>query len=258
MTEDLQGRTAIVTGGASGLGRATVEEFIRRGAAVAIFDLNAEGAAQVAEQNPDRCMACEVNVTDEASVTAGLDAVQQRFGPIYYCVNCAGGGDAARTVGRNGPYPLEQFRRVVELNIIGSFNMVRLVADRMQHNSPLGPDGDRGVIVNVGSVAGIDGQIGQVAYAAGKAGIIGMTLPIARDLGRLSIRINTICPGVFDTAAMQLAPEEMRERLAQNAQFPKRLGRPAEFAQLVLAITDNPYMNGETLRLDAAMRMPPR
>ena len=252
----IKGKTVIVTGGASGLGRATVELFAASGAVPVIFDINAEGAERAAKA-VNGCAAV-VDVTDEQSVADGIQIALDRTGSIHACVNCAGGGDAIRTVSRRGPYPLDRFRRIIELNLIGTFNMVRLVAEQMQHNEPLTDDGERGAIVNVGSVAGIDGQIGQAAYSAAKAGIIGMTLPVARDLARLSIRINTICPGVFDTEPMQMAPPEMRDALAANAQFPKRLGRPVEFARLALSLIENDYLNGETIRLDAAMRMPPK
>ena len=255
---DIAGRSVIVTGGASGLGRATVDAFVAAGAKVAIFDLNREGGEKVAAEAAGEVMVAEVNVVDEASVTAGLDEVEKRHGAIHVCVNCAGGGDAARTVGRDGPYPLERFRSIVELNIIGTFNMVRLVAARMGGNEPQTEDGERGVFVNVGSVAGMDGQIGQAAYSAGKAGIIGMTLPIARDLARMGIRINTICPGVFLTEMVAMAPQEMIDGLAAHAQFPPRLGHPPEFAKMALALVENGYVNGETIRLDAAARLPPK
>lgn len=255
---DIDGRAVIVTGGASGLGRATMDLLAASGAKVAIFDLNRARAEEVAAEADGEVSAHEVNVLDEASVTAGLDEVAKRHGAVHACVNCAGGGDAARTVGRDGPYPLDRFRGIVELNIIGTFNMVRLAAARMGDNEPLTEDGERGAIVNVGSVAGIDGQIGQAAYAAGKAGVIGMTLPIARDLARMGVRVNTICPGVFMTEMVAMAPQEMIDALAAHAQFPARLGKPEEFAKLALALIENGYINGEVVRLDAAARLPPK
>ncbi len=254
----IENRVAIVTGGASGLGLATAELLVERGARVMIFDVAEEKAAAAVEKLGPSCAFTRVDVTDEDSVAEGLNRTEASFAPAHICINCAGSGDAARTVGKSGPYPLERFRAIVELNLIGTFNVLRLAAERMQRNEPLTEDGERGAIVNVGSVAGIDGQIGQAAYSASKAGVIGMTLPIARDLGRLGIRINTICPGVFATELMMSAPQEMIDRLAANAQFPGRLGRPPEFAHLALALVENAYINGETIRLDAAMRMPPK
>ena len=254
----IENKVAVITGGASGLGRATAQLLVQRDAKVMLFDIAQEkGAAAAAELGPNCEFAC-VDVTDETSVGAGLDQVLEHFGAVHICVNCAGSGDAARTVGKGGPYPLERFRAIIDLNLVGTFNVVRLAAERMQSNEPLTADGERGAIVNVGSVAGLDGQIGQAAYSASKAGIIGMTLPIARDLGRLGIRINTICPGVFGTELMMSAPQEMIDRLAANAQFPQRLGQPPEFAHLALSLVENSYINGETIRLDAAMRMPPK
>lgn len=254
----LDGKVAVVTGGASGLGRAAVEHLLARGARVMIFDLNEEKCRQLCEQHPRHCAYAIVNVTDEAAVVDGIQAALERFGALHICVNCAGGGDATRTVGKQGPYPLERFRAIVDLNLVGTFNVLRLAAEAMQSNQPLTPDGERGVIINTASVAAMDGQIGQAAYAASKAGIVGMTLPIARDLGKLGIRVNTICPGVFDTELMALAPASLRDGLASIAQFPVRLGAPPEFAQLVAHLCENGYINGETIRLDAGMRMPPR
>jgi NAD(P)-dependent dehydrogenase (short-subunit alcohol dehydrogenase family) len=225
---------------------------------VVIFDLNEEKSTALVEELGASCKSVVVNVTDENSVKAGVEFAKQTFGDLHVCVNCAGSGDAARTVGRDGPYPLDRFKFIIDLNLIGTFNVLRLVANEMQHNTPVTEDGERGVIINTGSVAGIDGQTGQAAYSASKAGIIGMTLPIARDLGKLGIRVNTVCPGVFDTELLGLLPEEMRTALAANAQFPPRLGKPDEFAQLAVHIIENSYLNGETIRLDAGMRMPPK
>ena len=256
---DLKDKVAVVTGGASGLGKATVKRLVGAGAKAVIFDVNEEnGAKTVAEVGEKHCLFTRVDVTNEDSVKAGIAAAKERFGAIHICVNCAGSGDAARTVGKDGPYPLDRFEWVVKLNLIGTFNVLRLCAAEMQHNEPLTEDGERGVIVNTGSVAGIDGQIGQAAYSASEAGVIGMTLPIARDLGKIGVRINTICPGIMETELFALVPEDMRKGLEANAQFPHRLGKPDEFAFLVQHLCENGYFNGETLRLDAAMRMPPR
>lgn len=255
---DVSNKTAIVTGGASGLGLATCRLLIDKGAKVMIFDLNEEKASEVARELGNRCDYAVVNVVDEASVEAAIKKTIAQFDAIHLCINCAGSGAAARTVGRKGPYPLDQFQSVINLNLVGTFNVLRLAANEMQHNDPSTDDGERGVIINVASVAGIDGQIGQVAYAASKAGVIGMTLPIARDLGKLGIRINTICPGVFHTELMSMAPQEMIDDLVANAQFPRRLGKPAEFADMAISLIENSYINGETIRLDAGMRMPPK
>ncbi|MGB1544433.1 MAG: SDR family NAD(P)-dependent oxidoreductase [Spongiibacter marinus] len=255
----LHNRVAIITGGASGLGKATAQQLVAAGAKVALFDIQAENAQRLVEElGAEHCLAFTVDVTNEESVAAGIEATKAAFGNIHICVNCAGSGDAIRTVGKKGPFPLDRFEWVVKLNLIGTFNVLRLCAAEMQHNEALTEDGERGVIINTGSVAGIDGQIGQAAYAASKAGVIGMTLPIARDLGKLGIRINTICPGVFKTELMAMAPQEMQDNLAANAQFPPRLGKPQEFAKLVKHLCENEYINAETIRLDAAMRMPPR
>lgn len=255
---DVSDKTAVITGGASGLGLATSRLLIAKGASVMIFDINEEKAAAAADELGDNCAYAAVNVTDEDSVQKGIEKTLAQFNAIHICVNCAGTGAAARTVGRNGPYPLDQFRFIIDLNLVGTFNVLRLAANEMQHNEPSTGDGERGVIVNVASVAGLDGQIGQVAYSASKAGVIGMTLPIARDLGKLGIRINTICPGVFNTELMAMAPQPMIDSLAANAQFPRRLGNTDEFAHMALSLMENTYINGETIRLDAAMRMPPK
>lgn len=255
---DIQDKVAIITGGASGLGKACARLLASRGAKVVLFDINDDnGKAMVAELG-EACIFQKVDVTSEADVEAGIAAAVAAFGAIHICINCAGTGNAHRTVGKNGPFPLDAFQFIVNLNLVGTFNVLRLAAAEMQKNEPLNEDGERGVIVNTASVAGIDGQIGQAAYSASKAGVIGMTLPIARDLGRLGIRINTICPGIFETDLFALVPEEMRNNLAANAQFPHRLGNPPEFASLTAHIVENSYLNGETIRLDAGMRMPPR
>jgi len=255
---DVKDKVAIITGGASGLGRATTSALLEKGAKVVLFDINAELANKVAGELGVNCIAAIVNVTDEASVEAGITLAKETFGAIHICVNCAGTGMATRTVGRKGPFPLDAFKFVVDLNLIGTFNVLRLAAYEMQNNEPVTEDGEKGVIINTASVAGLDGQIGQAAYSASKAGVIGMTLPIARDLGKLGIRVNTICPGVFNTEMMAMATDEMRDGLIAHAQFPGRLGNPSEFGALAVHMMENGYMNGETVRLDASMRMPPK
>jgi NAD(P)-dependent dehydrogenase (short-subunit alcohol dehydrogenase family) len=251
-------RTIIITGGASGLGAACIRAIVERGGNAVIFDLNQDKGDALVTELGAAALFCSVNVIEEQSVRDGIAAAKAQFGDIHGVVNCAGTGDAGRTVGRDGAYPLERFQKIINLNLVGTFNVTRLVAEAMQTNEVHSADGERGAIVNVASVAAIDGQIGQVAYSASKAGVVGMTLPIARDFGKLGIRINTICPGVFMTELMGMAPQEMIDGLAANAQFPPRLGDPSEFAHMALSLIENTYINGETIRLDAAMRMPPR
>ena len=255
---EIKDNTFIVTGGASGLGTASCRRIIQEGGNAVIFDMNEQKGVDVANELGEACVFVCVNVMDEDSVNTGIQTAVRQYGSVQGLISCAGSGDASRTVGRDGPFPLERFQHIVNLNLVGTFNVLRLLADEMQHNTPVSEDGERGVIINVASVAAIDGQIGQAAYSASKAGVAGMTLPIARDLGKRGIRINTICPGVFQTELMSLAPQEMIDGLASHAQFPRRLGRPEEFADLAISLMRSTYMNGETVRLDAGMRMPPR
>ncbi|MEE4300500.1 MAG: SDR family NAD(P)-dependent oxidoreductase [Pseudomonadales bacterium] len=255
---DLENKVAVVTGGASGLGRATAEAFIARGAKVAIFDLNEELAQKTAGELGAAAAPFRVDVGDEASVQAAVDGTVERFGAIHVNVNCAGIGAAARTLGRDGAMPLATFEFVLRVNLIGTFNTLRLCAEQMAKNEPVNEDGERGVIVNTASVAAFDGQVGQAAYSASKAGVAGMTLPIARDLSRSGIRVNTIAPGIFETPMMMGAPDQVRVPLIEMVQFPKRLGEPPEFALLATQMVENPYLNGETVRLDGGIRMQPK
>jgi NAD(P)-dependent dehydrogenase (short-subunit alcohol dehydrogenase family) len=251
----VQGQSAIVTGGASGLGEATARALAQAGAKVAILDFNLAAAQVVARDIGGLALHCDVASAESAEAAVG--AARDAFGPARILVNCAGIAPGGRVVGRAGPMPLDDFRRGIEVNLIGSFNLVRLVAAGA---STLEPDGggERGVIVNTASVAAYDGQIGQVAYAASKAGVVGMTLPAARDLAPSQIRVVTIAPGIFDTPMLGALPEDKRAALATDVVFPKRLGDPAEYGALVAAIVDNGYLNGETIRLDGALRMPPK
>ncbi|KGJ16381.1 SDR family oxidoreductase [Paracoccus sanguinis] len=246
---DISTARAVVTGGASGLGAATAAHFRARGAQVVILDREAAG-----EGYADGIGAgfARTDVTDEASVTAALDAAVERMSGIDVCVNCAGIVIGEKTLGREGAHRLDSFRRTIEVNLIGSFNVLRLAAERMARN---GRAEDNGVIVNTASIAAFDGQAGQAAYAASKAAIAGMTLPIARDLARSAIRVCAIAPGIFGTPMLRGLPQDVQDGLAAEVTNPKRLGDPEEFARLAAFIVENPYMNGETIRIDGALRM---
>lgn len=246
---DISTARAVVTGGASGLGAATAAHFRARGAQVVILDREAagEGYAEGIGAGFAR-----TDVTDEASVTAALDAAVERMGGIDVCVNCAGIVIGEKTLGREGAHRLDSFRRTIEVNLIGSFNVLRLASERMARN---GRAEDNGVIVNTASIAAFDGQAGQAAYAASKAAIAGMTLPIARDLARSAIRVCAIAPGIFGTPMLRGLPQDVQDGLAAEVTNPKRLGDPEEFARLAAFIVENPYMNGETIRIDGALRM---
>ena len=248
---------AIVTGGASGLGRATAARVIAGGGRVAIFDLARSAGAEVARDLGDRAAFVPADVTSGDAVAGAVEHARAHLGGVNVLVNCAGIGTAARTVGRSGPAKLEDFTRVIQVNLIGTFNCIRLVAAAMAQNAP-GADGERGVIVNTASVAAFDGQIGQAAYSASKGGIVGMTLPIARDLADLGIRVMTIAPGIFDTPLLGTLPEPIRASLAKQVPFPQRLGRADEYAALAVHIIENVMLNAETIRLDGAIRMQPR
>ncbi|MBK7198129.1 MAG: SDR family NAD(P)-dependent oxidoreductase [Myxococcales bacterium] len=249
---------ALVTGGASGLGAATVRRLVAGGAKVVIVDRDlARGAALADELGADRARFAQADVTDAAQIEAAI-AAAAHFGPLRIAVSCAGVGWAARTLDKTGaPHKLDLFQTIVGINLIGTFNVLRLAASAMSHAAPTA-SGERGVIVNTASVAAYDGQIGQIAYAASKAGVVGMTLPAARDLAPAGIRVCTIAPGLMDTPMLAALPEDKRAALAADVVFPKRLGDPAEYAELVAAIVGNGYLNGETIRLDGALRMPPK
>ncbi len=254
---ELKGSTALITGGASGLGEATVRRFVAHGVKAVIVDLNAERGNQLAGELGDAVRFVETDVTSEEAVQSAINTAQAAFGGLNIVVNCAGVGWAQRTVGKEGPHPLQHFEFVIRVNLIGTFNVIRLTAAAMMNNTP-NAEGERGVIVNTASVAAFDGQIGQAAYSASKGGIVGMTLPIARDLSRSGIRVVTIAPGLFDTPLMAMLPEEARASLGQQVPFPSRLGRPEEYARLVQSIVENPMLNGEVIRLDGALRMGPK
>jgi 3-hydroxyacyl-CoA dehydrogenase/3-hydroxy-2-methylbutyryl-CoA dehydrogenase len=248
---------ALVTGGASGLGAATVRELVAAGGKAMILDRPQSDGAQLAEELGKAVAFTAADVTSDAEVQAAVQQTMQRFGAIHINVNCAGTGAAMKTTGRGGPMPLEIFAKVIEINLIGTFNVLRLCATEMMKNTP-NEDGERGVIVNTASVAAYDGQIGQAAYSASKGGVVAMTLPIARDLASVGIRICTIAPGTFDTPMLALLPEPQRQALGAQIPFPPRLGKPPEFAALARQIVENAMLNGETIRLDGALRMPPK
>jgi NAD(P)-dependent dehydrogenase (short-subunit alcohol dehydrogenase family) len=249
---EIKDAVAVVTGGASGLGLATTKRLLDRGASVVVLDIRGKEAV---DELGDRAVFVETDVTDEAAVTAALD-VAEKIGPLRIAINCAGTGNAVKTLGKDGPFPLDWFKKVVEINLIGTFNVIRLAAERMAKTESLGEE--RGVIVNTASVAAFDGQIGQAAYSASKGGVVGMTLPIARDLAREQIRVMTIAPGLFDTPLLAGLPEPAKESLGKQVPHPSRLGNPDEYGALAVHIVENPMLNGEVIRLDGAIRMAPR
>jgi NAD(P)-dependent dehydrogenase (short-subunit alcohol dehydrogenase family) len=254
---ELSGIGALVAGGASGLGAATARELTSRGARVAVVDIDGERAEALASDLGGDALARRADVTDEAEVEAAVSAALEAFGELRLAVSCAGIGWAERTVGREGPANLQPFETVVRVNLIGTYNVLRMVAAAMAGNDP-GEEGERGAVVMTASAAAFDGQIGQTAYAASKGGVVSLTLPAARDLARRGIRVCTIAPGLFDTPLLAALPEETRAKLGEQIPFPSRLGRPEEYAALACQIAENPMLNGETIRLDGALRMPPR
>jgi len=247
---------AVVTGGASGLGLATTKRLLDAGASVVVIDLKGE---EVVAELGDRAKFSAANVTDENAVATALDLAES-MGPVRINVNCAGIGNAVKTLSKNGPFPLDWFTGVIQVNLIGTFNVLRLAAERIAKTAPVdGPGGpERGVIINTASVAAFDGQIGQAAYSASKGGVVGMTLPIARDLSRELIRVCTIAPGLFKTPLLAGLPEEAQKSLGQQVPHPARLGDPDEYGALAQHIVENPMLNGEVIRLDGAIRMAPR
>ena len=252
---ELNGQAVLVTGGASGLGEATARQLAKGGAKVAVLDLNVELAQRVAAEIGGIALTCDV--ANPESALSAIAKAREAHGAARILVHCAGIGTAKRIVGKTGPMPLEDFERVVRINLIGTFNMMRLAADDMTKLEPLA-DGERGLIINTASVAAFDGQIGQAAYAASKGAVVALTLPAARELAQFGVRVVTIAPGLFLTPLLAELPVEAQQSLAASIPFPKRLGKPDEFAKLVLAIVDNPTLNGEVIRLDGALRMAPR
>jgi len=257
---DLQDKAAVITGGASGLGKATAEALVAKGAKVFLFDLNEEAClAAVAELGAENCAYAVTDVTDEDSVNAGLDQAMAAFGKLHIVLNAAGIGPPAKVLDREGnPLPLAKFKKIVDINLCGTFNVLSKAAAIMAKQEPINEDGGRGVIINVASVAAFDGQIGQPAYGSSKAGVAGMTLPIARELAKQGIRINCIAPGLFMTPLAATLDDKVIEALGNSVEFPKRLGKPSEFAQLAVQMAENDYFNGEVVRLDGSIRMKAR
>lgn len=254
---DIKGNTALVTGGASGLGEAVVKALASAGGNVVIMDIQDERGKALASELGKAAAFAKTDVTSEEEVQAAIDTAKETFGGVHFCINCAGTGLAARTITKTGPASLSAFEWLIRLNLIGTFNMASKAAFAMASNTPA-ENGERGVIVNVASVAAFDGQIGQAAYSASKGGVVGMTLPMARDLSSMGIRVVTVAPGLFDTPLMRMMPEDRLKALNESVPFPRRLGTAEEFAALVEHVIVNPYLNGETIRLDGAVRLAPK
>ena len=256
---DLAGKVAIVTGGASGLGRATVEAYVAKGMKVAIFDMNEATANEVIGQlGADNVAFFSVNVADEDSVKTAVEGVVQKFGAVHVCNNFAGIGSACKTLSKNGVFPHDEYMKIINVNQVGTFNVSRYAAEQMAKNEPINDDGGRGVIINTASVAAYEGQVGQLAYSASKGAIVGMTIPMARDLASYGIRVNTIVPGLIHTPLFESMPEKVYQSLEASVCYPQRLGRPAEIAHMSVFMAENDYLNGECIRLDGAIRMQPR
>lgn len=253
----IEGKTALVTGGASGLGAATARMIANAGGRSVIVDLNDKAAETVINELAGRAVFARADVSDPGQMQAAVDVAHARWGGLHFLINCAGTGDGFRVLGKDGPVALERFARIIRINLIGTFNAIRLASALMAKNEP-DADGECGVIINTASIAAFDGQIGQPAYAASKGGIVGMTLPLARDLARHGVRVVTIAPGIFDTPLLGSLNEEIRLGLSASIPFPRRLGKPEEFAQLARQIIENTMLNGEVIRLDGALRMAPK
>jgi len=251
---EIKDSVAVVSGGASGLGEATVRNFVEGGGKVSILDLQEEKGQSLCAELGDDAIFCMANVTDEQSVQNAIDKTLEAFGCVHIAVNCAGVGAPAKVLGKEGPMSIDEFNRVVQVNLIGTMNVIRLAAEKMVANAP-NQDGEKGVVINTASAAAFDGQIGQPAYSASKAGVVGMTLPIAREFAEYGLRIVTIAPGLFETPMLMALSEKVRISLGKMVPFPNRLGKPVEFAMLARQIVENPMLNGETIRLDGALRM---
>ncbi len=254
---EITGKVAVVSGGASGLGAATARMIIDAGGHVVILDVNEKAGQELAAQLGHRARFVRADASDAGQVEQAVDFVTKTFGELHICVNCAGISDAERIISRDAPADLNRFSKVIRVNLIGTFNVARLAAWVMARNAP-NPEGERGVIINTASIAAFDGQVGQASYAASKGGIAGMTLPLARDLAGVGIRVVTIAPGLFDTPLLASFPDDVKASLGAMVPFPKRLGKPSEYALLAQQIIENPMLNGEVIRLDGAIRMAPK
>ena len=251
---NVKDKVAVITGGASGLGEACLRNLVKDGANVAIFDIDADRSEKLIRELGPKIIFVKADVTSSESAAEGIQKTVKAFGAIDIAINCAGVGTPAKVFSKKGAQPLDVFSRVVQINLIGTFNIVRLAVEQMIKNQP-DANGERGVIINTGSVAAFDGQIGQAAYSATKAGVVGMTLPIARECAEYGVRIMTVCPGIFETPMMAAFPDHVRESLGKTVPFPSRMGKPPEFAALARHIIENSYLNGEVIRLDGAIRM---
>lgn len=251
---EVKGLTAVVTGGASGLGEACVRSLVKQGSKVAILDMAEERGREIATELGNDAIFCKTDVTDEKTVQAAMDMAMESFGAIHVAVNCAGVGTPAKILGKSGPMSIEHFMKVVQINLIGTVNVIRLAAEKMIQNTG-NEDGEKGVVINTASVAAFEGQIGQAAYSASKAAVVGLTLPVAREFAAYGIRVVTIAPGLFETPMAGGLPEKVRSSLTEMIPFPRRFGKPSEFAELVNHIIENSYLNGFTIRLDASIRM---
>lgn len=255
---NLKDKVAIVTGGASGLGLATATKLVEKGAKVVIFDVNEVKSKEAVDKLGENAQYVIVNVADDDSVQNGIKKAVEHFGAVHICVNCAGIAPPGKTIGKKGVLPLEDFTKIININLIGTFNVLRLAANEMKNNDQLTESGERGVIINTASIAAFDGQMGQVAYGASKAGVAGMTLPLARDLSQFGIRVNAIAPGIFMTPLLESLPENAVQKLGESVEFPKRVGKPTEYAELAAFIIEHEYVNGEVIRLDGGIRMSAR
>ncbi|MGR3809428.1 3-hydroxyacyl-CoA dehydrogenase [Jiulongibacter sp. NS-SX5] len=251
---NIEKKVFIVTGGASGLGRATSEMLLKEGASVAVFDINESSGIELQDQLGAKCLFLKVDITSEIDVADAIEKTLQRFQIIHGLINCAGIGPASRVVGKEGPHSLDFFKKVLDVNLNGPFNTIRLTVNEIQKNKP-STSGERGVVINTASVAAYDGQIGQAAYSASKGGLVAMTLPMAREFARMGVRVMCIAPGIFETPLLKGLSEDVQSSLAKQIPFPSRLGRAEEFAFLVKQIIENPMLNGEVIRLDGAIRM---
>jgi 3-hydroxyacyl-CoA dehydrogenase / 3-hydroxy-2-methylbutyryl-CoA dehydrogenase len=254
----IAGKIAVITGGSSGIGQAVVRAFIEKGGRVAIFDLNEIAGQAMVQELGAAAIFAKANVSDEASVAGAIAKTMAAFGAIHVCVNCAGIGSAYKTFGKDGPFPLAEWNKTITVNLTGTFNVTRLCAEQMAKNAPEDSNGGRGVVINTASVAAYDGQIGQAAYSASKAGVVGMTLPMARDLSSIGVRVNTIAPGLIETPLLGSLPADVLDALAKSVLYPKRLGKPEEIAHLAVCMIENDYLNGECVRIDGGIRMQPR